>query len=394
MSPPNADSNDFLAETAERSDMNQYWFSRDTISAFVAEITDAGGSAALVSSPSVYFSLPDSIRAKCKVLDFDRQWGSDPGYVFYDFNDPEAIPAECHHAFDFVLVDPPFITREVWEKYATTTKLLARDGGRILCTTIAESVDMMREFLDLHPVLFRPSIPSLVYQYSVYTNYESPRLSKLNPEVDDEDWRLAGAPLGQAKEAPSRGCREVLQESSIPNITNGNPQGPEDIEKDQGAPKEVDATPVPPEVLILAELREKLNELKKATEALNSPLQLALRRRDAGGEAAALATSRADAAIEAAALAAEGLKHWSSAHSVELLAALGENCGDPDMWHAQAVSELVARARGLDSMDAFKSFALLSRQHAGALFRLSGKLLDHMKTLKKRAAAARSAPAA
>jgi EEF1A lysine methyltransferase 1 len=50
------------------------------------------------------------------VFDFDQKFNKDPGFVFYDFNKPEDIPAELHSYFDMVVIDPPFITREVWEK--------------------------------------------------------------------------------------------------------------------------------------------------------------------------------------------------------------------------------------------------------------------------------------
>lgn len=43
------------------SHRRRYWFSPATVSTFVAEICDKGGSAALVSSPSVYFSLPEAL---------------------------------------------------------------------------------------------------------------------------------------------------------------------------------------------------------------------------------------------------------------------------------------------------------------------------------------------
>jgi hypothetical protein len=44
---------------------------------------------------------------------YDKKWESDPGYVFYDFNEPESIPQELLHSFDMVVIDPPFITHEV-----------------------------------------------------------------------------------------------------------------------------------------------------------------------------------------------------------------------------------------------------------------------------------------
>ena len=51
---------------------------------------------------------------------FDQKFNKDPGYVFYDFNKPEEIPADLHQTFDMIVIDPPFITREVWEKVRQT----------------------------------------------------------------------------------------------------------------------------------------------------------------------------------------------------------------------------------------------------------------------------------
>ena len=77
------------------------------------------------------------LRKDSIVLDFDKQWESDPGFVFYDYNAPENIPERLRGTFEGVLIDPPFITTEVWEKYAKTAKLLLKDGGKIICTTIS-----------------------------------------------------------------------------------------------------------------------------------------------------------------------------------------------------------------------------------------------------------------
>lgn len=35
------------------------------------------------------------------------------GHARYDFNKPEEIPSKLHHTFTMVVIDPPFITREV-----------------------------------------------------------------------------------------------------------------------------------------------------------------------------------------------------------------------------------------------------------------------------------------
>lgn len=44
----------------------------------------------------------------------------------------------------------------------------------------------MQELLGANPCKFKPSIPNLVYQYSLYVNYESHRLSAENPEIPAE----------------------------------------------------------------------------------------------------------------------------------------------------------------------------------------------------------------
>ena len=100
---------------------------------------------------------------------------------------------------------------QVWEKYATAAKLLLKQnagggaganerpldgkdgaakglvGGKVLASTIAENSAMMMELLGLQKRKFKPSIPNLVYQYSIYTNYTSALLEKNNPEIPSDD---------------------------------------------------------------------------------------------------------------------------------------------------------------------------------------------------------------
>lgn len=45
----------------------------------------------------------------------------------YDFNDPVGtLPAEMLHTFDVVVIDPPFITEEVWQAYARAACMLLK----------------------------------------------------------------------------------------------------------------------------------------------------------------------------------------------------------------------------------------------------------------------------
>ncbi|CAM9352794.1 unnamed protein product [Ectocarpus sp. 6 AP-2014] len=181
--------NRFLMKNPENGDLNQYWYSKATIDAIAAEVEEFGsGGTAFLSTPSIYFSLDRDLRAKCKVFDLDTKWAKDPGFVLYDYTKPQDIPETLRGTFDMVVVDPPFVTRQVWESYTAATKLLLRPGGAglVLCSTILENAPFMEELLGASPCEFKPSIPNLVYQYSLYVNYDSKRLASCNPEIPSE----------------------------------------------------------------------------------------------------------------------------------------------------------------------------------------------------------------
>ena len=81
-------------------------------------------------------------------VQFDQAFNKDANYVFYDFNRPEDLPEELHGKFTMVVIDPPFITREVWEKYAQAAKILLKpEGGLVLGSTIDENEGFMQELL-------------------------------------------------------------------------------------------------------------------------------------------------------------------------------------------------------------------------------------------------------
>ena len=185
--------NRFLSTTKEVEDLNQDWYSNRTISAMARDGEDVCAApetrAAFLSTPSVYFSLSKDVRARSWCFDLDTQWQKEPGYVCYDFNKPIDFEGaeELKGTFDMVIIDPPFITREVWEKYTETTRWLLKPGGHVMASTIQENAPFMKELLGVDPQVFMPSIPTLVYQYYLYASYESKHLKDKNPEIPDYD---------------------------------------------------------------------------------------------------------------------------------------------------------------------------------------------------------------
>lgn len=98
-----------------------------------------------MSTPSVFFSIKDwQTRSGFFVFDLDEKFAvKNPNYFKYDFNKPEEIPEKFNGYFDFLLVDPPFITKEVWEKYAVAIHKLAKkdNEGRITARILVSSID-------------------------------------------------------------------------------------------------------------------------------------------------------------------------------------------------------------------------------------------------------------
>eukprot|EP00898_Chlorokybus_atmophyticus_P009068 jgi/Chlat1/9162/Chrsp97S08439 len=180
----------FLQAYGEKAELNQYWYSPHTIATLVQEIEVKASAAAFLSTPSLYFSLKDQkLQQASRVFDFDTQWAGDPNFVLYDFNKPEELDASLHHRFDYIVIDPPFITPQCWRNYAQTARLLASETGKsnILLSTIAENANLLHELLAVSPCEFKPSIPHLVYQYSMYTNYPALHLNQPNKELPPDD---------------------------------------------------------------------------------------------------------------------------------------------------------------------------------------------------------------
>ncbi|GMH56436.1 hypothetical protein TrST_g9020 [Triparma strigata] len=197
----NTNTVNFLQGNPEDPALNQYWYSQASVDALTFEcerlIKSRGPNykVAFLSTPSIYFALSDESRAQCWVMDYDKKWESDRGFVFYDFNAPADFGAKTEEllkSFDLVVIDPPFITREVWEKYTESAHALLKEkpaynseSGQVIGTTVAENAPFMEELLGCKAQKFRPSIPNLVYQYNSYANFDGAEfLGQTNPEID------------------------------------------------------------------------------------------------------------------------------------------------------------------------------------------------------------------
>jgi EEF1A lysine methyltransferase 1 len=62
----------FLEKFREKEQFNQYWYSAVTIAKVVEEIVAVNGAVAFLSTPSIYFTLPEELRQRCYVFDVSR----------------------------------------------------------------------------------------------------------------------------------------------------------------------------------------------------------------------------------------------------------------------------------------------------------------------------------
>ena len=166
--------NRFLKLTPENGDYNQYWFSEKTIE--------------FIATPSIFFSLSKEMQNKSYLFDIDEKLTKKhKNGKRYDFNesDYEVKFPDLKNSFDYLVIDPPFITQDSWTKFSNFALYLKNDNCKIIACSIAENKENLKNLLDLDMKVFQPSIPHLVYQYNIFANYDDEELNKKNPEIPE-----------------------------------------------------------------------------------------------------------------------------------------------------------------------------------------------------------------
>lgn len=140
---------DFVALTTEKRTLNQYWYSVRTIQVLAAEVEDVlrkGGTVACVSTPSVFFAVrrgecdrdddgdhAGHLSGRMFLLDLDDQWAESigPAWIRFDYREPLALPAPLAGAFDMCIIDPPFVTEDVWRLYGEAARALMKPPSEV-----------------------------------------------------------------------------------------------------------------------------------------------------------------------------------------------------------------------------------------------------------------------
>lgn len=186
--------NKFLKLNLENKEFNQYWFSEKTINFIINQIKKCtlnieNYKVAMISSPSIFFSLEKDMQENCYLFEIDEKLlKKHKNCVYYDYNkfsvnENNVDFKNYKEYFDYIIIDPPFIVKEAWIKYAEFTNYIKKNNSNILTCSIFENEKLLYELLKLNKKQYQPSIPNLVYQYNFYSNYNDDELNKDNEEL-------------------------------------------------------------------------------------------------------------------------------------------------------------------------------------------------------------------
>ncbi|KAL2081100.1 hypothetical protein ACEWY4_022953 [Coilia grayii] len=181
--------NDIYSVGAVEEDwgMSQFWYNEETATRLAEEAIQQagkGGRIACLSCPSVYQRLRKGdlegvSDVTAVVLEYDRRfsvYGDE--FVFYDYNNPLALPENIcpPQSFNIVIADPPYLSEECLSKVAVTVNFLSK-GKTLLCTG-AIMEEHANKLMDLKMCSFLPKHShNLANEFRCYTNYKSQLLS-------------------------------------------------------------------------------------------------------------------------------------------------------------------------------------------------------------------------
>ena len=116
--------------------LSQFWYSDACADALGAAVraAAAGGRVAVVSCPSVHRALCRAGDAEAVLFEYDARCGAHlppARFARYDFRADfrAAIPAAHEAAFDFVVLDPPYVSRDCVDAFWAFATWLGRGDG-------------------------------------------------------------------------------------------------------------------------------------------------------------------------------------------------------------------------------------------------------------------------
>ena len=163
--------------------LSQFWYAKEfasNLGRLIIKHTTEGQSVALISCPSLYFHMKSTpfkaeneSNLNLKLFEFDDRFERYSDFQFYDYNEPLDVPSKLKQSFDFICVDPPFLSNECWEKFAMTINYLKKPNAKILACTGLIMTKFINETMGLkpEPIEVRHS-NGLSNEFGCFTNFK------------------------------------------------------------------------------------------------------------------------------------------------------------------------------------------------------------------------------
>ena len=107
------------------------------------------------------------------VFEFDRRFDAfGDEFVFYDYNEPLNFNPDLVAKFDFLIVDPPFLSNECWTKTSQSVMSLAKPNSKILVCTGLIMQPFIEAELNCFLTKFKPKHSNgLSNEFGCFANY-------------------------------------------------------------------------------------------------------------------------------------------------------------------------------------------------------------------------------
>ena len=171
----------------EKAELNQFWYSCKTVDVLISELVLLNPRRVAFLSTPTLFAAAQLAQVPGDLFDIDpdvcdKLMGENWKYVPYDFRSPE-VANDRKGSYDVAILDPPFISSNVLQAYSLTVHQLLVEGGKVIVSSVQENGEILSAlFPQIRLVRFKPSIPNLVYQYSLFTNYQLHTGSRLDQD--------------------------------------------------------------------------------------------------------------------------------------------------------------------------------------------------------------------
>ncbi|CAG8607799.1 13690_t:CDS:2 [Funneliformis mosseae] len=173
--------------------LSQFWYDEVTSNFLAQEVltnTNPDSRIACISTPTAFVKLksikPTPKQTIC-LFEFDTRfdvYGTD--FYTYDYKNPTNFrnSQELRNSFDFILVDPPFLSEDCCTKSMITVRWLEKRGNcKILLCTGAVMRDLIYRLIKAKMSTFIPQHKGgLANDFRCYSNYESQNIKWVKDE--------------------------------------------------------------------------------------------------------------------------------------------------------------------------------------------------------------------